>query len=189
MANDKQKILDLMTGLDERKNDQIFYTFQQMCKNFSAVFSRLVPSGNAELVLTGAEGEDEMSRLMSATGVSIQVSFTNNGVMCELTQLSGGQKSLVALTFILAIQQIDPAPFYLFDEVDAALDVEHRRAVASMIHRESQRAQFITTTFRPELLEKADAHFGVTFRGKASHVEVVSREQAKNFVQDARIHD
>ena len=53
--------------------------------------------------------------------------------MKAMSQLSGGQKSVVALTLILALQQCDPAPFYLFDEVDAALDVEYRRALANLI--------------------------------------------------------
>ena len=65
------------------------------------------------------------------TGVSIRVSFT--GVVSEtkeLQQLSGGQKSLVALGLIFAIQKCDPAPFYLFDEIDQALDSHHRHSVA-----------------------------------------------------------
>ena len=53
--------------------------------------------------------------------------------MKNMSQLSGGQKSVVALTFILALQRCDPAPFYLFDEVDAALDPDYRGAVASVI--------------------------------------------------------
>jgi len=85
-----------------------------------------------------------------------------------MQQLSGGQKSLVALTLIFAIQKCDPAPFYLFDEIDQALDAQHRKAVADMIHELSKDAQFITTTFRPELLEHADKFYGVKFRNKAS---------------------
>ena len=54
--------------------------------------------------------------------------------MRDMQQLSGGQKSLVALTLIFAIQKCDPAPFYLFDEIDQALDAQHRKAVAG-IHR------------------------------------------------------
>jgi len=76
--------------------------------------------------------------------------------MKDMLQLSGGQPSLVALAFIFAIQKCDPAPFYLFDEIDQALDPQHRKAVAEMIQELSKEAQFITTTFRPELLEKAD---------------------------------
>ena len=57
----------------------------------------------------------------------------DSGVMKNMDQLSGGQKAVVALTFILAIQKCDPAPFYLFDEVDAALDPEFRAAIANLI--------------------------------------------------------
>ena len=63
--------------------------------------------------------------------VFFQVSFTGNSAeMRDMQQLSGGQKSLVALTLIFAIQRCDPAPFYLFDEIDQALDSQHRKAVA-----------------------------------------------------------
>lgn len=112
-----------------------------------------------------------------------------------MQQLSGGQKSLVALALIFAIQKCDPAPFYLFDEIDQALDAQHRKAVsgnvfdsfvcfmapsgvsdrhrllrsiADMIVELAGHAQFITTTFRPELLESADKFYGVKFRNKVS---------------------
>jgi len=81
--------------------------------------------------------------------LGIKVSFTGHRAeMREMNQLSGGQKSLVALALIFAIQKCDPAPFYLFDEIDQALDAQHRKAVADMIHELSSDAQFITTTFR-----------------------------------------
>ncbi len=64
------------------------------------------------------------------SGISVEVSF-GGGEMRDMQQLSGGQKSLVALALIFAIQRCDPAPFYLFDEIDAALDAQHRKAVAS----------------------------------------------------------
>lgn len=85
-----------------------------------------------------------------------------------MNQLSGGQKSLVALTMIFAIQKCDPAPFYLFDEIDPALDAQYRRAVAEMINDLCSDAQFITTTFRPELLAAANKYYGVKFRNKVS---------------------
>jgi structural maintenance of chromosome 3 (chondroitin sulfate proteoglycan 6) len=67
------------------------------------------------------------------TGVGIKVSFNGRtNEMRDMQQLSGGQKSLVALTLIFAIQKCDPAPFYLFDEIDQALDPQYRHAVAGM---------------------------------------------------------
>merc|ERR1719430_1488523 len=152
LAEDKARILDMVNVLENKKSEQILYTYKQLYKNFKQMFSRVVPGGNGELVLTGGDMEEltESEKMDSATGLSVCVSFTGDQTMKNLHQLSGGQKSVVALTFILAIQQCDPAPFYLFDEVDAALDVEHRRAVAAVIHSQASEAQFITTTFRPE---------------------------------------
>jgi len=68
------------------------------------------------------------------------VSFTGKqGEMREMQQLSGGQKSLVALALIFAIQKCDPAPFYLFDEIDQALDAQHRKAVSGKTKRDKMR--------------------------------------------------
>lgn len=101
-----------------------------------------------------------------------------------MQQLSGGQKSLVALALIFAIQKCDPAPFYLFDEIDANLDMQYRTAVAEMIHSLSKHAQFITTTFRPELLAEADKFYGVTFQNKVSRIHAIGKEYALGFVEE-----
>uniref|UniRef100_A0A8K9XWV1 Structural maintenance of chromosomes protein 3 n=1 Tax=Oncorhynchus mykiss TaxID=8022 RepID=A0A8K9XWV1_ONCMY len=185
-------------------------TLKQVSKNFSEVFQKLVPGGKATLVMKkgdteGGQSQDEgeggtdsekgsgsQSSVPSVdqfTGVGIRVSFTGKqGEMREMQQLSGGQKSLVALALIFAIQKCDPAPFYLFDEIDQALDAQHRKAVSDMIVELAGHAQFITTTFRPELLESADKFYGVKFRNKVSHIDVISAEQAKDFVEDDTTH-
>lgn len=184
-----EKIKELMVVLEQRKYEAIEFTFKQVSKYFSEVFRKLVPSGHAQLVMRrntdeagGSQDEGESDKF---TGVGIKVSFTGrNAEMREMNQLSGGQKSLVALGLIFAIQKCDPAPFYLFDEIDQALDSQHRMAVADMIHELSKDAQFITTTFRPELLVHANKFYGVKFRNKVSHVECVTREEAADFVED-----
>jgi len=130
------------------------------------------------------DDDHEVSTIDNYTGIAIQVSFNskmNEGL--RMQQLSGGQKSLVALTLIFAIQQCDPAPFYLFDEIDANLDAAHRTAVAGMIHSLSEQAQFITTTFRPEMLASADKFYGVTFQNKVSLVDAITKEDALDFVE------
>uniref|UniRef100_A0A8P0TFX2 Structural maintenance of chromosomes protein 3 n=1 Tax=Canis lupus familiaris TaxID=9615 RepID=A0A8P0TFX2_CANLF len=205
-----KSIMELMNVLELRKYEAIQLTFKQVSKNFSEVFQKLVPGGKATLVMKkgdveGSQSQDEgegsgesergsgsQSSVPSVdqfTGVGIRVSFTGKqGEMREMQQLSGGQKSLVALALIFAIQKCDPAPFYLFDEIDQALDAQHRKAVSDMIMELAVHAQFITTTFRPELLESADKFYGVKFRNKVSHIDVITAEMAKDFVEDDTTH-
>jgi len=185
-----KKIEDLMDVLEQRKFEAILFTFKQVSKYFKDVFEKLCPTGRGTLAIKTDNQDDDddvdqAHKLENATGVSCSVSFTGkNNEMREMNQLSGGQKSLVAMALIFAIQKCDPAPFYLFDEIDQALDAMHRKAVADMIHELADGAQFITTTFRPELLEHANKFYGVKFRNKVSHVDCVTREEAYDFVED-----
>lgn len=190
-----QKIRELMQNLEAKKVEAIQFTFRQVAYNFNKVFQKLVPQGAGFLVLRTAKDTDgeqidpEIASSDEFIGIGIRVSFTGaDAEMREMNQLSGGQKSLVALALIFAIQKCDPAPFYLFDEIDQALDAQHRKAVADMIHELSGEAQFITTTFRPELLENAHKFYGVRFRNKVSHVDCVTREEARDFVEDDTTH-
>ncbi|KAL9018198.1 MAG: hypothetical protein Q9185_004471, partial [Variospora sp. 1 TL-2023] len=84
--------------------------------------------------------------------------------------------------------QCDPAPFYLFDEIDANLDAQYRTAVAHHLRDISSGdgdagAQFICTTFRPEMLHVAQKCYGVSYQKKSSNVVVVTREEALDFVE------
>lgn len=142
------------------------------------------------------DGEEETG-VLAYGGVAIKISFTGHGDVYYLNQLSGGQKSVVALAFIFAIQRLDPAPFYLFDEIDANLDAAHRTAVANLINAYTQSrggdddgdveaegtsAQFIATTFRPELVTSAHKCFGVSLRNKVSQVNEIDDETALQFI-------
>ncbi|GMT17480.1 hypothetical protein PFISCL1PPCAC_8777, partial [Pristionchus fissidentatus] len=199
--SNEQSIRDLIDVLDHRKYDAIKLTFKQVTKNFSDVFKQLVPMGNGSLVWKTADRtqNEESEQIADATelsrneidgytGIGIKVSFGGHEGTREMQQLSGGQKSLVALALIFAIQKCDPAPFYLFDEIDAALDAQHRKAVADMIDKLSSTAQFITTTFRPELLEHAEMCYGVIFRNKVSHIKTIHKDEAYDFVEDDATH-
>ncbi|KAG8933420.1 Structural maintenance of chromosomes protein 3 [Tulasnella sp. 418] len=198
LDDSEASIAELIDVLDQRKDEAIERTFKQVSKNFEEVFSRLVPAGRGRLImqkrvdLENPENEDEddededrqRSSIDNYTGVSIKVSFNSKvDEGLRIQQLSGGQKSLVALALVFAIQKCDPAPFYLFDEIDANLDAQYRTAVATMIHELSESAQFITTTFRPEMLERADKYYGVLFNNqKVSSISSISREEAQEFV-------
>jgi len=109
------------------------------------------------------------------------VRFSSDVAFANLQHLSGGQKSVVALAFIFAIQSCDPAPFFVLDEVDAALDVGHRKRLAHFL---GQRAgQVLCTTFRRELLLIGTKFFSVYFGRQESHAVAASGDQALAFIE------
>ncbi|KAF8049850.1 hypothetical protein N665_2109s0001 [Sinapis alba] len=202
-----EKIKELITVLDQRKDESIERTFKGVARNFREVFSKLVQGGHGHLVMTkkkdrdhddedddddGGREADAEGRVEKYLGVKVKVSFTGQGETQSMKQLSGGQKTVVALALIFAIQQCDPAPFYLFDEIDAALDPQYRTAVGNMIRGladESVSTQFITTTFRPELVKVADKIYGVFHKNRVSIVQVISKDQALDFIEKDQSHD
>ncbi|KAI7902915.1 uncharacterized protein BX663DRAFT_55209 [Cokeromyces recurvatus] len=137
-----ESISNLIESLDRRKNEAIERTFNNVAGSFSKIFELLVPAGKGELVMKSdshqdmqLDGGNTSFTVDRYTGVSIKVSFnskSDEGMIMQ--QLSGGQKSLVALALIFAIQRCDPAPFYLFDEIDANLDAQYRAAVAGNLN-------------------------------------------------------
>nr|KJB55537.1 hypothetical protein B456_009G081300 [Gossypium raimondii] len=192
-----EKIKELIEVLDQRKDESIERTFKGVARHFREVFSELVQGGHGHLVMMkkkdgddddddddGPREADLEGRVEKYIGVKVKVSFTGQGETQSMKQLSGGQKTVVALTLIFAIQRCDPAPFYLFDEIDAALDPQYRTAVGNMAN-----TQFITTTFRPELVKVADHIYGVTHKNRVSRVNVVSKEDALDFIEHDQSHN
>ncbi|KAK4719742.1 hypothetical protein R3W88_018080 [Solanum pinnatisectum] len=200
-----EKIKELISVLDMRKDESIERTFKGVAKHFREVFSQLVQGGHGFLVMMkkkdGEEDDndpdddeprgDAEGRVEKYIGVKVKVSFTGQGETQSMKQLSGGQKTVVALALIFAIQRCDPAPFYLFDEIDAALDPQYRTAVGNMVRDLADRGstQFITTTFRPELVKVADKIYSVSHKNRVSKVTVVSREGALDFIEQDQSHN
>ena len=134
-----QSIVSFISTLDQQNDQTIMKTFDQVSEYFGEIFSRLVPTGRGELVLI--REENSVSNQLELKGIQIKVSFDQNEQPILMSQLSGGQKSVVALALIFAIQRVDPAPFYLFDEIDANLDTAYRMSVAALLHELSRTAQ------------------------------------------------
>ena len=209
-----EKVKELIENLDRQKDEAINRTFRGVSKHFKEVFNELVPLGEGELIMRTAmdegQGEDDLtdeeigSEEEGSTrkkrkkfdpnnpdvslykGVGIKVRFSAVGENFIMSQLSGGQKALVALALIFAIQRCDPAPFYIFDELDQALDSSYRQAVANLIQRQANSAenptQFITSTFRPELVAIAKNCYGISHQNKVSSIHHMSKNDALKFV-------
>lgn len=199
----RASIENLINNLKTQKDQAITKSFKQVAKSFNEIFEKLVPAGTGRLIMQKKSGaneavseeseddfdteirdSDDQGNIENYVGVSISASFNSKkDEQQRVEQFSGGQKSLCAITLILAIQKCDPAPFYLFDEIDANLDTQYRTAVAAMINVLSLRAQFICTTFRREMLQVADKFYGVMFNNKVSTVSEINREEAMTFVE------
>merc|ERR1711920_1045701 len=134
--------------------------------------------------------EPEITKADRTKGVRIEVSFTGQrSSFLTMSQLSGGQKTVVAISLIFAIQRLEPAPFYLFDEIDAALDTQYRTAVAKLIARDAKNAQMAITTFRPEIIEAADRMYRVYQKNRVSRIECVSRDEARRVIEEQTRHE
>lgn len=124
VENDRKKIKGILKGLDAEKMELLRKAWQEVDKNFGSIFSVLLPGAQAQLVPSAG--------MEFYQGLNIRVGF--NGVWKEsLTELSGGQRSLVALSLILAMLKYKPAPIYILDEVDAALDMSHTQNIGRML--------------------------------------------------------
>ncbi|KNH06679.1 adaptor complex protein (AP) 3 delta subunit 1 [Perkinsela sp. CCAP 1560/4] len=181
-SNDAElsSINDMIQKLDFQKDEAIERTVKQVQHNFEKVFLELVTArgASASLVLVQSERRSD-THVDSYSGIQIKVCFGIGLPVSDLNQLSGGQRSLVALALIFAIQRCDPAPFYLFDEIDAALDPTYRSTVAAMIRRESVNAQFITASFKEEMLDVADKVYGIFFRNRVSRIREISGDEGR----------
>mmetsp|Transcript_92901 Transcript_92901/g.170300 ORF Transcript_92901/g.170300 Transcript_92901/m.170300 type:complete len:1208 (-) Transcript_92901:208-3831(-) len=198
-------ILDYMKKVDDRKEETLHRVLQRVDGHFKRIFSEMVRGGRANLRMLGPDEEldDQVGDAGGAgasaegvadriKGVRIEVSFTGqtSASFLQMSQLSGGQKTVVAISLVFAMQRLDPAPFYLFDEIDAALDTQYRTAVARLIASDAaNNVQMIITTFRPEIIETADRFYRVSSRNRVSNIACVPREEARKVIEEQALRD
>ncbi|KAJ8984302.1 hypothetical protein NQ317_012272 [Molorchus minor] len=150
----KQKLLTTMTDLDQKKKNSLKLAYEQISKDFGSIFSTLLPGANAKLVPPAGKTILE--------GLEVKVSL--GGVWKEsLTELSGGQRSLAALSLILAMLLFKPAPLYILDEVDAALDLSHTQNIGNMLKTHFKKSQFIIVSLKDGMFNNANVLFRTKF--------------------------
>ena len=143
-------------------------TFATVQDNFKEVASTLFPGGEGLLRLTGGEGEDD-----EEVGVEVELRPAGKHIT-RLSLLSGGEKALGALSFLFALFLARPCPFYLLDEVEAALDDTNIGRFVELLRRYADRAQFVVVTHQKMTMEAADILYGVTM-GPDGVSHIVSR--------------
>ncbi|KAI9562752.1 structural maintence of chromosome protein 3 [Daphnia sinensis] len=193
--NDHSRCEELIRNVEFAKNKAIECALELVSKRFREMFQTLVPfpgigyikwtyDGEENESDSENEGEPQIPDVDRVTGVAVKVSFSSSKNIQDFNSLSGGEKSVVSLALIFAILKMVPAPFYLLDEADMALDASYRSNVAAIVGTFSQKSQFIAITFRPELLEHADNIIGVSFDASTqiSRIENMTIEEANNFL-------
>ena len=153
LEKEREEILKRIERYEGMKRDAFFEAFNSINTNFKEIISRLT-DGEGELYLDSLE--DPFN-----SGLHIKLKIRDRPFQ-KIESMSGGEKSLVALSLIFAIQKYKPAPFYAFDEIDMFLDGINVEKVATLISERSREAQFIVVSLRKPTLEKADSIIGVT---------------------------
>lgn len=155
-------VLDLINSIDAKRNNTFMQTFHSINENFNKIYTGFF-DGTARLELTDPAKPLEAGLLIEAKH-GLEKSLKN------IDSMSGGEKSLTSLAFIFAIQLFEPAPFYFFDEVDAALDMNNSRKIGALIKEMSKSSQFISITHNDSIVKVADQIVGVAKSNNNSSV-------------------
>ena len=166
-------IYSFIENIDNKNNEAIQDTFENVKKSFSKFFKYLTGNGKGNMELS----QDKRS-------IHISVSFNEEQNNSQtMYQLSGGQKTAAGVALIFALSTIEPPPFYILDEIDAALDPNYRINLANLIKELSKNNQFIISTFKPELIDVADNIYMVKFANKTSNIIKIEKDEAHKFIE------
>jgi chromosome segregation protein len=155
LYEEKKSILEFIAEVESQKKTVFLETFYMVAENFSEIFAQLSPGGSGSLMLEDEEDPFE-------GGLDIEASPQGKELK-RVEAMSGGEKALTALAFVFAVQQYKPAPFYVFDEIDAHLDDENVARVADMI------------------MAAADLLYGVSMKDSISKIVSVELEKIAEY--------
>ncbi|KAK1139293.1 Structural maintenance of chromosomes protein 2 [Aspergillus melleus] len=170
VIRDKRKIEETIINLNEYKKEALHKTWTKVNADFGQIFSELLPGSFAKL--DPPEGKD------ITDGLEVKVSLGKVWKQ-SLTELSGGQRSLIALSLIMALLQFKPAPMYILDEVDAALDLSHTQNIGRLIKTRFKGSQFIIVSLKDGMFQNANRIFRTRFSEGTSIVQALTPADMK----------
>ena len=167
LKKSRRDLMDIVKEVDER----VEQVFTEACRDvetaFEHVFSRLFPGGEGRLVLTDPDD-------MLATGIDFEARPPGKKVK-RLSLLSGGERALTAIAFLVAIFKARPSPFYVLDEVEAALDDVNLQRLLHLFEELRESSQLIVVTHQKRTMEVADSLYGISMRGDGVSTVVSQR--------------
>ncbi|MCE1178827.1 MAG: chromosome segregation protein SMC [Micrococcales bacterium] len=167
LKKSKRDLLDIVREVDERVERVFAEAFADTAAQFEGVFSRLFPGGEGRLTLTDPDN-------MLTTGIEVEARPPGKKIK-RLSLLSGGERSLVAVALLVSIFKARPSPFYIMDEVEAALDDANLGRLITLFEELRDSSQLIVITHQKKTMEVADALYGVSMRGDGISTVVSQR--------------
>ena len=161
LENERNSIITFIENVEAEKRKVFMSAFDRVGSEFSAIFGKLTGGRGAQLDLENPED-------LFAGGVIMRADFGNG--LRESSQHSGGQRAVTGVSMILAMQAVQQHPFYLFDEIDAALDAVNSNSLARFLREKSTEAQIIAITLRDVFVAESDVTYGVYAAGGMSRV-------------------
>ncbi|PZG19712.1 AAA family ATPase [Nonomuraea aridisoli] len=153
----RRDLLTVVKEVDERVEQMFASAYEDVAREFEQIFTRVFPGGDGRLVLTDPSD-------MLTTGIEVEARPPGKKVK-RLSLLSGGERSLTAVAFLISIFKARPSPFYVMDEVEAALDDTNTQRLLTLFEELRQSSQLIVITHNKRTMEIADALYGVSMRG------------------------
>ncbi|KAF2235617.1 putative nuclear condensin complex subunit Smc2 [Viridothelium virens] len=170
VIKDKCKIEETIRSLDEYKKKALLKTWEKVNGDFGQIFNELLPGSFAKLEPPEGKSVSE--------GLEVKVCLGKVWKQ-SLTELSGGQRSLIALSLIMALLQFKPAPMYILDEVDAALDLSHTQNIGRLIKTRFKGSQFIVVSLKDGMFQNANRIFRTRFTEGTSIVQALTPADLK----------
>ncbi|MEU7628989.1 chromosome segregation protein SMC [Nocardia sp. NPDC049220] len=174
----RKDLMDVVAEVDDRILQVFTEAYADVEREFVGVFAKLFPGGEGRLLLTDPAN-------MLTTGIEVEARPPGKKVK-RLSLLSGGEKSLTAVALLVAIFRARPSPFYVMDEVEAALDDTNLRRLIGLFEQLREKSQLIVITHQKPTMEIADALYGVSMRGDGITQVISQRLRGENLTPAAR---
>lgn len=152
ILEEKKAVLGMMEKIEEKRKEVFYKSLNDVSREFNNIFVKMI-SGTASLQLENPQNIE--------SGLMVKAS-PRGKTLLNLDSMSGGEKSLTAMAFLFALQKLKPSPFYVLDEIDAALDKENSKIVADLVKNLSKEHQFIVITHNDTTIRTGDRVYGVS---------------------------
>ena len=169
LEGERNSIVRFIESVEKEKRQTFLEAFDKVDREIRAIFEKMT-GGSAWMEL---ENEDEIF----SSGISYMIQFKNK-TKRESSSISGGEKTLAAVVFVLALQKLQPSPFYLFDEVDAHLDAPNSESLSKILEERAAESQFIMVSLKDSVVEKAKLIYGVYGRNGVSQIVTYKDKRA-----------